>query len=353
MSIMKYTTEQAQVLNAVHNNFAANERQLAAKQSAQIMLAGNAISSLPRDFFGQWASDAVEIQRQELTVLNRLNNISRGVDIGVFVDHFMVSSDSGSVNRSIDGKSQAKKDQAVFDYHGVPIGINDSVAAFGWRQMKAAQNRGFNLSEISIANNQRKVAESLEHDALYGSGISFDGARSYGLLTHPQRNRIAHGVDVQKLDGKGAKELGIKIMNTMHAANFRGAAMEVFLNYDDWYYLSTTDYSAQYPNKSALDGLKEAMPYDTVITGSSSLEANELAGIVKRRDVFEVLSAMPLSTIPKVRHDATDDYEFQVMAAQALQLKFDYNGNAGYFHAKKTMPTDTIESGYNAKKSAK
>ncbi len=348
---MRYTTEQAQILNAIHNNFASNERNLSVTQESQILLAGNAISSLPHDFFGQWASDAVEIQHQELTVLNRLNNISRAVDIGVFVDHFMTASDSGDVNRSIDGKSQAKKDQAAFDYHGVPIGINDSVAAFGWRQMKAAQNRGFNLSAISLTNNQRKVAESLEHDALYGSGISFDGAKSYGLLTHPKRNKVAHGVDIQALDGKGAKGLGIKIMNSMHAAGFMGASMEVFLNYADWYHLSTTDYSANYPNKSALDGLLEALPAGSVVTGTASLEASEVAGIVKRRDVFEILSAMPMATIPKVRHDSTDDYEFRVMAAQALQLKFDFNGRAGYFHAKKALPVDAADSGFTAKKS--
>lgn len=337
MGLMRFTEEQALTVNAIHNNFAINENRLFEANSAQIALMGNAAQQLPKDFFGQWAAEGIEVMRDELVIGSALD-ITRPVDIGLYADYFMTISDSGDVNKSIDGQSQAKGDQAQFDYHGTPIGITDSTAVFGWKQMKAAMNKGFNLTLPTLRNNQRKVAESLELDILNGSGIKFGDAEGYGFRNHPKRNKVATGVTIQGIDGKAAKAMGVKIMTALHNAKFY-SAVKVFMNYQDYYYLTTTDYSDSYPGKRCIDGFYEALPANSIVIPSSNIEVDEIIAVCNRRDVYELLNGMPMSTIPTVRHGVMDPYEFRVIASQALQLKYDANGNAGYVHAKKTAPT--------------
>lgn len=336
MALMRFSKEQALTINAIHNNFAINENRLFEQNSAQIALLGNAAQQLPKDFFGQWASEGIEVMRDELVIGSALD-ITRSIDMGLYSDYFMTISDSGDVNKSIDGQSQAKGDQAQFEYHGTPIGITDSTAVFGWKQMKAATNKGFNLTLPTLRNNQRKVAESLELDILNGSGIKFGDAEGFGFRNAPQRGRVATGVTIQSLDGKGAKAMAVKIMTTLHTKKFFGA-VKVFMNYQDFYYLTTTDYSDLYPSKRAIDGFYEALPANSIVIPSANIDVDETITVCNRRDVYEVLNGMPMSTIPTVRHGVMDPYEFRVIASQALQLKYDANGNAGYVHAKKAMP---------------
>jgi len=46
-----------------------------------------------------------------------------------------------------------------------------------------------------------------------------------------------------------------------------------------------------------------------------------------------VLNGMPMSFRAKFRANPEDDYVFQVLAAAALEIKFDAEGNSGVAHS--------------------
>lgn len=334
MAIQKFTAEQALEVNSLHTAFIKSEAALAEIAGNQMM--GNAGASLPRDFFAQWATDGIEVQRDTLQVFSALQPISRGIDIGLYADYFMTVSDSGEVNVSVDGQSQAKGDQATFKYHGVPLAMFDSTASFGWKQMKAAMNKGFSLQLPTLRNNQRKVAEKQEAMVLdgltdnNGDLIDFDGAKAFGLRNAPRLNAGTFTTAIKMMTGAEAKDLGVAIMEKQHGAKFF-TPVKVFMNYEDWYHLKVTNYSegANFA-KSALEGLMMALPMGSEVIPSASLDTDEVIAICPRRDVYEILNGMPMTTIPTVRNSQFDPYEFRVMASQTLQLKFDDNGNAGY-----------------------
>lgn len=333
--MLKFTKQQQDFLNA--NRAAFNNAQVnIAKQfgpdvanpfAANAALQGNAFP-VPKDAWGQWDKDGIEVSRDVLAVFNDLSaTLSKPVDLAVLVSHFQTVSDSGDVNISIDGVGKAKGDVPVVDYHGTPLPIIDSEMIIGWRQMLQIQRSGGNFQSAGANNHYRKIAEKLEDIALNGdASIKVGGDQLYGLRTVPQRNTDTHGYDLNGATGAEWLAAVKGGLENQHDANFRTPST-VYLNWGDWFYAQSTDYSTQYPNKSILQRVQEVTM--TTFVPASNVPVNELLFVCKRRDVVEVLSGMPMSMRAKMRLNPEDNYVFQFMAAAALQPKYDAEGQCG------------------------
>jgi uncharacterized linocin/CFP29 family protein len=328
--MLKYTANQAAGLIANWKSF--GESQTAMRNAAGANpIVGNA-STLPRDVWQRFETEAVELQRPILAVFNDLAlTLSEPIDIGETVNNFLTVSDSGEVNTSLDGRSDAKGDQAQFEYHGTPVPIIDTLFTFGWRQMKAAESKGFQLDAASRNNATRRIAEKMESIALIGDAkIKVQGNQLYGITNHPKRSTRTTG---QTLNGAtGAQWLAdvVATVKLLHNKNFF-VAPTLYLNYNDWFYASVTDFSTQYPNKTILQRLQEIGIASVV--PSSSVVAGDLIMVVKSKEVIQVLSGMPPSTIAKFRANVMDDYQFTRMAAAAVEIRFDADNNCGIAHS--------------------
>ena len=311
-----------------------NRREFNARQQALSTngLLGNA-TVLPRDVWGEWDREAVEIQRDVLAVFNDLAAaVARPMPIGKLVHHFQTMSDSGQVNISLDGRSKGKTDQATFDYHGTPLPIIDSPFGYGWRQVEAARTEGFNLDGGGRANAMRTVAEKMEDLTLNGdSKIVVGGNQLYGLTNHPKRNTRSTGVTLNGATGPQWVSEVVATLKLLHGDNHRAPAT-LYMNWDDWFYASTNDYSAQYPNKTILQRVQEIAGVGSIVPGSK-VAADTILAVVKRRDVLQVLSGMPMATRAQFRANPEDDYDFVTMAAVALEIKFDSADQCGVAHS--------------------
>ena len=296
-------------------------------------LVGNALP-LPRDVWGEWDRDAVMIQRDILAVFNDLaSSVSFPMPIGKLVHYFQTVSDSGEVNISMDGRSKAREDQPVFDYHGTPLPIVDSTYSFGWRQMEAARTEGVALDPTARDNSNRKVAEKMEDIALNGDAkIVVGGAQLYGLRNHPKRNTRSTGVTLNGATGVQWKAEIIALVKLMHTKNFR-VPMTIYMNWDDWFYADSTDYNTtQNFGKTILQAIKEIEGVGQIIPGSK-VPANELIAVVKNRSVVQVLNGMPLSNRAQFRANPEDDYDFVAMMAAAVEIKYDAIDQCGIGHS--------------------
>jgi hypothetical protein len=72
-----------------------------------------------------------------------------------------------------------------------------------------------------------------------------------------------------------------------------------------------------------------AIPGIVSIVPSTAVPVNEILAVVKERRVVELLTAMPITTMPIERKNFTDEYSFQIMTAVAPQFKRDANGSTG------------------------
>lgn len=332
--MLRFTPQQESYIKTQRARF--NKSQLAMNQSFgginQIyapgeVLVGNAFP-VPKDAWGQWDKEGIEVARDVLAVFNDLSgSLSKPTDLSVLVSYFQTVSDSGQVNISLDGISKAKTDQPVIDYHGTPLPIIDSQMSVGWRQMLQIQRAGGNYTSAGSNNHFRKVAEKLEDLALNGDAtIKVGTDQLYGLRNHPERNTDTHGFDLNGATGAQWLEAVLGGLAKQHAANFRSTST-IYLNWDDWFYASATDFSTLYPNKTILQRVSEIAGVSFV--PASKVPASEMLFVCKRRDVVEVLNGMPITSRPKMRINPEDDYVFQFMAAAALEIKFDAKGQCG------------------------
>jgi len=328
--MLRFTQEQEAVLRNSRRAWNQRQTELAASMGGGVML-GNALT-LPKDVWGMWDREGVELQRSTLAVFNDLAaSVSTPMPIGKTIHYFQTISDSGEVNVSLDGRSSARRDQQVYTYHGTPVPIIDSVFGYGWRQVEAARTEGFVLDAAGRMNANRKITEKLESAMLVGyDTITVSGAPSYGLRNHPSRNTRSTGVTLNGATGAQWLAEIVATLKLLHADNFKTPAT-LYLNWDDWFYATSTEFTTGYPKTIAqrvleLGGLREIIPADSIV-------ADEIIAIVKDRQVVSLLNSMPMSTTAKFRANPQDDYDFVTMAAAALEIKFDAAGQCGIAHS--------------------
>jgi len=333
--MLLFTPQQQQYIKTNRMQFNRQQEALTKMYGPQInavyspdhILQGNAYP-LPKDAWGQWDKEGIEVARNVLAVFNDLAaTLSKAGDLSVLVSYFQTVSDSGQANISLDGIGKAKTDQPVIDYHGTPLPIIDSAMSVGWRQMLMLQRAGGNYQSAGSNNHFRKVAEKLEDITLNGdSTIKVGSDQLYGLRNHPERNTDTHTYTLNGATGAQWLEVVKLGLGLQHEANFRTPST-IYLNWDDWFYANSTDYSTQYPNKSILQRCQEVT--GTTFVPASNIPVNEMLLVCKRRDVLEVINGMPMTTRAKMRQNPEDDYVFQFLAAAALQIKFDAKGQCG------------------------
>ncbi len=326
--MLRFTKEQQQFMLAnrrMHEDMQVRFGITAANHS----MIGNA-APLPRDVWAEWDKDAIELSRTVLAVFNSLaGSVSRPMNIGKLLHYFKQVGDSGEAHISLDGRSEARTDQPEYAYVGTPLPIVDSTFKFGWRQMAAAQTEGESLDAPARVNSIRRVSEKLESIALIGDPqIVVGGSVLYGLTNHPLRNTRSTGVTLNVATGAQWKTEIIATLKLLHGDNFRGRRATIYLNWDDMFYASNTNYAAAYDSKTILQAIKEIEGVGEII-GASSVTANMIIGLIKERDVVEVLNGMPIITRAQARHNPEDDYIFKVMAAASVELKYDSNNNIG------------------------
>lgn len=323
--MLRFSPEQQAAVIANRRTMAAQAALLANQLAATGEIIGNALS-LPRDVWGEWDTEAVQIQRQEMLIFNDLAaTLARPMPIGKLIHYFKTVSDSGSVNVSLDGRSKANLDKPVFDYQGTPVPIIDSTFGFGWREMAAAQSEGFAMDDAGRVNATDKVAKKLESLALDGDvNIVVGGQPLYGMRTHPNRKTRTTG---QPMSGATGAQWLAEITATvklLRDANI-WAPVTVYLNAADWFYASNTDYATGYPKTIAqrireIEGIAAILPAPTLAPG-------QIIAFVKDRRVIQVLNAMPVTTRAQFRANPEDDYNFVTLAAAAVEMKPDAEGN--------------------------
>lgn len=292
---------------------------------------GNALP-LPKDVWGEWDREGIAVQREELVIMNDLAaSVSMPMNIGKLVHHFQTISESGEVNISLDGRSKGRTDQPVFAYHGTPLPIIDSPFSYGWRQVAAAQTEGVQLDSAGRDNSQRRTAEKGEDIVLNGDAkIVVGGDQLYGLRNHPERNTRVTGVALNGATGAQWIAEIVALLKTLHDNNFKSPAT-IYVNWDDWFYATSTEFTAGYPKKISqavmeIGGIAMIVPAD-------KMPANEMVALIKNRRVLQVLNGMPMTTRAQFRANPEDDYNFVTMMAAALQIKFDAAGQCGVSHS--------------------
>lgn len=327
---MLFSNEQQQMILAERAAF--NARQAALAESSRTMV-GNALP-IPVDAWRRIDGRAQMLARSRLSVFARLAAASRTpVSMGDLVSYYPQVSDSNDVTVTMDGRNGGKADQANVRYVGTPVPIFTTGVRMGWRQMEVIRKGGGMIDTVSIGNAQRKHFEKLEDMAINGlSSVVVGSDTIYGLRTLPARNTGNHGFTLATT-ATGANWLTAftQAINLIQGDNNFGR-ITFFVNQGDYTAAETKDYSTTYSGTI----LQRLLAISTVaaIVPASNVPANEILGVADL-DTGEwgtVLDGMPTTTRAKTRDDPEEDYVFNVITAQALQLRSDFSGQSPFVH---------------------
>lgn len=329
MPILTFNKEQEAAVIGKRRTYNRAQEKLAAENAGDLI--GNAYA-IPRDAWATYDNDLQTLQRAQLGVFSDLSSLQRSVPIGKSIHLFSKVTDSGEVNSSMDGRSRAKADAPVIDYEGTPVPIYDTTFTFGWRDVEAARlDGGWQYLDAATRDNaNRKIVEKMEDLVVNGDAKWVVGGNSvYGLRTAPGRATGNFGnVDLVTATGAQWVEAIKRVLLGLQAKNYYGG-VTVYLNYGDWFAASVNDYVTAAPQNTILARLM-MIPGLVSIVPSTAVPVNEILAVVKERRVLEILTAMPVTTMPIERKNFTDEYSYQVMTAVAPQFRRDANGNAGY-----------------------
>lgn len=348
--VQAFTAEQSAAINAQWRQFNERQSQIAANSglpgdamSQQValmqnpMYMGNALP-VPKDAWGQWARDFIDVQRSTLAVFADIASTnSRSVPLSVLVDHFgLISNVGDDVAVSLDGRSSGKADSPIVNYAGTPLAVFQNSMSFGWKQMLQIQQSGSNMQAVAQNAKRRRLLEKLEDMVINGrDDIVVGGEQIYGLTNHPKRGTATHGLTLATATPAEVKAAVIALLKTLHAKNFR-SGITLYLNWDDYFAFSSYDYQMGVGEIAGQTTRRITVEMEILnlagidrIVAADSVPANTMIALVKDREVVEMLNGMPATTRAQTRMNPEDDYVFKNIAVQSLQLKYDAEDQIG------------------------
>lgn len=304
---------------------------------------GNAASILPRDAWLELDGITRRVLRADegQAWMVDLMPLAKPVNIGKLVHMNRVSSDAGSVTRSMSGQVPVGMDKVVYDYRGTPVPIFATAYGREWREWNTLQSENFD----ALADDQEAHTAKIKKDqALYvlngDATIVFQGYQAYGIKTHPLSKSINLGAS-----GGGANiDLTTATADQIDAffAGPFGAMLDANLITGKVnIYISPEIARAWDKAYSGASGFKGGTIMDFVsknrrinkIAVSFELVGNQFFGFVPSAEFIRPLIGMAVNTTAMTRLNPTDNYQFLEMGALGIEIRGDYNNKSGVFYS--------------------
>lgn len=306
-------------------------------------LLGNAASILPRDAWLDLDGITRRVMRNDegQAYMADLMPLAKAVNIGKLVHLNRVSSDAGSVVRSMSGQVPVGLDKVVYDYRGSPVPIFATAYGREWREWNTLQSENFDALSDDQEAHTAKLRRNMALYALDGdSSIVFEGYTATGIRTSPLSKVINLGAAV----GGANIDLTTATADQIDAffSGPFGAMLDANLITGKVnLYISPEIARAWDKAYSAAAGFKPGTIMEFVaknrrinkIAVTYELTGNAFFGFVPNSDYIRPLIGMAVNTTAQTRLNPTDNYNFLVMGAMGIEIRADYNGKSGVFYS--------------------
>lgn len=304
----------------------------------------NAASILPRDAWMDLDGITRRVMRNDegQAFMADLMPLARAVNIGKLVHMNRVSSDAGTVVRSMSGQVPVPLDKVSYDYRGSPVPIFSTAYGREWREWNTLQSENFDAladdQEAHVAKLRRNMAQyALDGDA----SISVEGFQAYGIRNHPLSKSINVGAAGANINLTSATSDAIEAFingafGTMLDDNLIVGGVNLYVspeiarNLDKPY-----SGSAGFKIGSLRDALLANRRINKITT-TYELTGNQFFGFVPSSDYIRPIVGMAVNTTAKTRLNPTDNYQFLVMGAMGIDIRADFNGRSGVFYSVST-----------------
>jgi hypothetical protein len=338
---------QREVFHQAEDALISNHRGAMAAALGSTMLA-NSAAVLPRDAWLEMDTITRRVMRDDEgeNFMRDLMPLARPVHIGKIAFGYRVASDAGTVRRSISGQVPEVLGKTEYDYKQAIVPIFNTGYGRSWREWNTLQSENFD----ALADDQESHTAAIRRDmasyVLNGdTSITFQGSVGYGIRNHPNAKAInignlsspagynidltasattADAIDAFFTNGIGgalrANKLGGRKVNLY-------VSPEIMQNFT-----RSFSGSAGFKPGRIIDYLR-THPSINKIEETSLLSGNEFFAFVADPTYIRPLVGMAVNTTAAVRLNPVDDYNFLIMGALGIDIRADWNGNAGVFYS--------------------
>lgn len=305
----------------------------------------NSASILPRDAWQELDEITRRVMRHDegSVFMNDLMPLAKTVHIGKLVNMYRVSSDAGSVVRSLSGQVPVGLDKVIYDYRGTPVPIFATAYGREWREWNTLQSENFDALSDDQEAHTAKIRRDMAQYALTGdSNLVVGGYSSMGIMNHTYSKPVnlgsaVGGANIDLTDvtttSDDITEFFTIYLGAILDAQLVTGKINVYVSPEigrrlDMPYSGSTGFKGG----TLLDFLLTTRRIGSIKV-THELTGNQFFAFVPSSEYIRPLIGMAVGTTPMARLNPTDNYQFLLMGAMGLEIKADYNGRSGVFHS--------------------
>lgn len=305
----------------------------------------NSAAILPRDAWQELDGITRRVMRNDegSVFMNDLMPLAKTIHIGKLVNLYRVSSDAGSVIRSLSGQVPVPLDKVTYDYRGTPVPIFSTAYGREWREWNTLRSENFDALSDDQEAHTAKIRRNMAQFALNGdSSIVVGGYTAMGILNHTYSVPVnlgsaVGGANIDLTDPATTSDEIDSFFTTYFGAildaNLVTQKLNIYVSPEIARRLDLTySGSAGYKGGSLLSYLLTNRRIGKIGV-TYELTGNQFFAFVPSSEVIRPVIGMAVGTTPMTRLNPTDNYQFLIMGAMGLEIKADYNGKSGVFHS--------------------
>jgi hypothetical protein len=299
----------------------------------------NQAAVLPRDAWREMDTITMRLMRGDdgEAYMNDLMPLARAANIGKLSFDYRVSSDAGTVRRSMSGQVPDVMGKTEYDYRSTIVPVFSTSYGRSWREWNTLQSESFDALFDDQENHVWNLRKNMAHYVLNGdSTLTFNGARGYGIKTHPFSKSInlgAAGANIDLSASGTTSDAIIGFINgafgTLLDANEINVPVNLYVSKEimrNW----DREYSGAAGFKSgSLRDWVEANRRINKVVQTNQLTGNAIFWFVPDARFIRPIVGMAVNTTAMVRTNPVDDYNFLVMGAMGLDIRADATGKSG------------------------
>lgn len=305
----------------------------------------NSTAILPRDAWQELDGITRRVMRDDegSVFMNDLMPLAKTVHIGKLVHLYRVSSDAGSVVRSLSGQVPVTMDKVVYDYRGTPVPIFSTAYGREWREWNTLQSENFDALADDQEAHTAKIRRNQAQYVLNGdSSIVVGGYGAFGILNHTYSKPInlgsaTGGANIDLTSNSTSNDAIVTFFNSYLGAILDAnkvtqkinvyVSPEIGLRLDQFY-----SNSAGFKEGTLFDYIMKSRRINKIAV-THELSGNQFFAFVPSSEYIRPLIGMATTTTPTTRLNPTDNYQFLIMSAMGLEIRADWNGMSGVFHS--------------------
>lgn len=329
---------QKQHVTRQREHFAAHNAQFLGANDA---FRGNAAAIIPQDVYREFESQTKQLMRApNLTLLNDLLPLAKGLPVGKVEHIYRQVSDSGVVVTDLEGTSPVELDKADYTYDSTIKVVHKTGFGRSWMEMEGQRSEGFDGLVDDQANSVRLMQETIADHIYNGVDVAFKGTSADGIKDSSKTVSVdldASGLNIDFTSSSAtASDIraawislvdALRITNNVTQDITFYVSREIMSNFQRYFSTSDIGFGTILQSLLNLNGV-------AAIKEDAQLSGNEVVGLVLDAQFIRPLVGMAVTTVPLVRSNPFDNYNFITWSNVGLEIKTDYDGRSGVLYAR-------------------